>query len=152
MLAWLGGALIVAGSTAFSQVLAFSGATRELLDVVTNLPLSSFGLLVGMLAVTFFLGMFIEEVSIMMITLPIYMPLVGSMDIDPIWFGILMLLVLEIALLTPPVGLLLYTVKGVTPEEITMGDIWRAAIPYVICGLGAVAILLKFEGLVHVLT
>src|SRR5680860_863586 len=109
MLAWLGGALIVAGSTAFSQVLAFSGATRELLDVVTNLPLSSFGLLVGMLAVTFFLGMFIEEVSIMMITLPIYMPLVGSMDIDPIWFGILMLLVLEIALLTPPVGLLLYT-------------------------------------------
>lgn len=144
--------LIVAGSTAFSQVLAFSGATRDLLELVGGLPLSSFGLLLGMLAVVLVLGMFIEEVSIMMITLPIFMPIVGATHIDPLWFGILMLLVLDISLLTPPVGLLLYTMKGVAPAGITMADIWRGAFPYVICGLIAVAIVLKFPGIVHVLT
>ncbi|MEB3102586.1 TRAP transporter large permease [Ferviditalea candida] len=136
--------IIVAASTAFSQVLAFSGATQQLMQLVTNLPLSPLWILVGMLAVVFLLGMFIEEVSIMMITLPIFMPIVTTMNIDPVWFGILMLLILEISLLTPPVGLLLYTIKGVTPDEITMNDIWKAAWPYVFCGLVAVLIILKF--------
>ncbi len=137
--------IIVAASTAFSQVLAFSGASQQLMQLLANLPFSPFWVMLGMLALVFFLGMFIEEVSIMMITLPIFMPIVSTLNIDPIWFGILMLLVLEISLLTPPVGLLLYTIKGVTPEEITMSDIWKAAIPYVICGLAAVAIILKFQ-------
>lgn len=136
--------IIVAASTAFSQVLAFSGATQQLMQLVASMPYSPFWILIGMLAVVFFLGMFIEEVSIMMITLPIFMPIVSTMNIDPVWFGILMLLVLEISLLTPPVGLLLYTIKGVTPDDITMNDIWKSAWPYVFCGLVAVVIILKF--------
>lgn len=143
--------IIVAASSAFSQVLAFSGATRHLLQLVSNLPFSPFWILVGMLLIVFFLGMFIEEVSIMMVTLPIFMPIVQATHIDPVWFGILMLLVLEISLLTPPVGLLLYTIKGVTPKEITMTDIWKAAIPYVICGLIAVVLILKFKVIVTLL-
>ncbi len=136
--------IIVAASSAFSQVLAFTGATRGLTHFAINLPFSPFWILVGMLGVVFFLGMFIEQVSIMMITLPIFMPIVKTLHFTPVWFGILMLLTLEISLLTPPVGLLLYTIKGVTPDDITMKDIWIAAIPYVICGLVSVFIILNF--------
>lgn len=143
--------IIVAASTAFSQVLAFTGATKGMLELVTNLQVSPFWILMGMLGVVFFLGCFIEEVSIMMITLPVFMPIVTALKIDPIWFGILMLLVLEISLLTPPVGLLLYTIKGVVPDEISMQDIWRGATPYVICGLVCVAIILAIPGIATVL-
>jgi TRAP-type mannitol/chloroaromatic compound transport system permease large subunit len=79
------------------------------------------------------------------------MPLVQTLHIDLVWFGILMVLVLEISLLTPPVGVLLYTISGVTPKEFTMGDIWKAAFPYVICGVIAVIILLKFKVIVTLL-
>lgn len=134
--------IIVAASNAFSQVLAFTGATRSLTQFVVNLPLEPFWILIGMLAVIFLLGMFIEQVAIMMITIPVFMPIVKTLGFNPIWFGILMLMMLQIALLTPPVGLLLYTIKGVTPKEITMKDIWFAATPYVICGLVAILIIL----------
>lgn len=134
--------IIVAASNSFSQVLAFTGATRSLTQFVINLPLKPFWILIGMLAVIFLLGMFIEQVAIMMITIPVFMPIVKTLGFNPIWFGILMLMMLQIALLTPPVGLLLYTIKGVTPKDITMKDIWFAATPYVICGLFAILIIL----------
>lgn len=134
--------IIVAASNSFSQVLAFTGATRSLTQFVVTMPLEPFWILIGMLAVIFLLGMFIEQVAIMMITIPVFMPIVKTLGFDPIWFGILMLMMLQIALLTPPVGLLLYTIKGVTPKEITMKDIWFAATPYVICGLVAILIIL----------
>lgn len=139
--------IIVSASTAFSQVLAFSGVTTHLLSALSTMPLTPFWLLIGMLFIVFILGMFMEEISIMMITLPIFMPLVHTANIDPIWFGILTLLVLEISMLTPPVGVLLYTMKGVVPKEISMMDIWKAAAPYVVCGLVSVVAILAFPGI-----
>src|SRR5699024_9204372 len=76
--------IIVAGSTAFSNVLAFSGASRQLLQTISDLPLSPLWILVCMLVVVFFLGMFIEEISIMMMTLPIFMPVVTSLNIEQV--------------------------------------------------------------------
>lgn len=139
--------VIVAASTAFSQLMAFSGATQSILTALTALNLSPYWLLIGMLIIVFILGMFLEEVSIMMITLPIFMPVVAAAHINPIWFGVLMLSKLEIALFTPPVGVLLYTFKGVAPDEISMMDIWKASIPYVVCGLLGVVAILVFPGL-----
>ena len=88
-------------------------------------------ILIGMLAVLLILGFFIDQTSIMMITLPFYMPLLRNMGVDLIWFGILYLLCMQIGLLTPPFGLLLFVLKGVAPPGISIGMIYRAAIPYV---------------------
>jgi tripartite ATP-independent transporter DctM subunit len=122
---------IIVGATTFAQLLSFSGATGGLVAMVEQAKLSPVTIQIGMLAVLLILGFFIDQTSIMMITLPFYMPLLRNMGVDLIWFGILYLLCMQIGLLTPPFGLLLFVLKGVAPPGITIGMIYRAAIPYV---------------------
>jgi tripartite ATP-independent transporter DctM subunit len=122
---------IIVGATTFAQLLSFSGATGGLVALVERAQLSPVTVQIGMLAVLLILGFFIDQTSIMMITLPFYMPLLRNMGVDQIWFGILYLLCMQIGLLTPPFGLLLFVLKGVAPPGITIGMIYRAAIPYV---------------------
>ena len=122
---------IIVGATTFAQLLSFSGATAELVAVIESSQLGQTTILIGMLAILLLLGFFIDQTSIMMITLPFYMPLLRNMGVDQIWFGILYLLCMQIGLLTPPFGLLLFVLKGVAPPGITIGMIYRAAIPYV---------------------
>jgi tripartite ATP-independent transporter DctM subunit len=122
---------IIVGATTFAQLLSFSGATGGLVAMVESSNLSPLTIQVGMLAVLLILGFFIDQTSIMMITLPFYMPLLRNMGVDLIWFGILYLLCMQIGLLTPPFGLLLFVLKGVAPAGVTIGMIYRAAIPYV---------------------
>jgi TRAP-type mannitol/chloroaromatic compound transport system permease large subunit len=87
--------------------------------------------MIGMLAILIVLGFFIDQTSIMMITLPFYMPLLRGMGVDLVWFGILYLLCMQIGLLTPPFGLLLFVLKGVAPPGTQISTIYRAAMPYV---------------------
>lgn len=122
---------IIVGATTFAQLLSFSGATGGLVAMVESAQLSPVTIQIGMLAVLLILGFFIDQTSIMMITLPFYMPLLRNMGVDLIWFGILYLLCMQIGLLTPPFGLLLFVLKGVAPPGISIGMIYRAAIPYV---------------------
>jgi tripartite ATP-independent transporter DctM subunit len=135
---------IIAASAAFSQVLAFSGASRGMLDLVLGAAVSPFWILVIMLAIVVLLGCFIEQVSIMMITLPIFMPIVKTLGLDPVWVCILILLCLSIGQLSPPFGLALFVMKAVTPPEISMRDIFRAAIPYCLLDVVGVALVLAF--------
>jgi TRAP-type mannitol/chloroaromatic compound transport system permease large subunit len=99
---------------------------------------------ISMQVVVLILGCFIEQVSIMMITLPMFMHLVTTFGFDPVWFGIIMLINLEVAMLSPPFGMLLFVMKGVAPPDITMGDIYQSAIPFVLLDLAAMAILTIF--------
>ena len=122
---------IIVGATTFAQLLSFSGATAGLVALIEGSQFSQTTILIGMLAVLLILGFFIDQTSIMMITLPFYMPILRNMGVDLIWFGILYLLCMQIGLLTPPFGLLLFVLKGVAPPGITVGTIYRAAIPYV---------------------
>ena len=122
---------IIVGATTFAQLLSFSGATAGLVALIEGSQFSQTTILIGMLAVLLVLGFFIDQTSIMMITLPFYMPILRNMGVDLIWFGILYLLCMQIGLLTPPFGLLLFVLKGVAPPGITVGTIYRAAIPYV---------------------
>jgi tripartite ATP-independent transporter DctM subunit len=122
---------IIVGATTFAQLLSFSGATAGLVGLIENAHLSHVTIQIGMLAVLLILGFFIDQTSIMMITLPFYMPLLRNMGVDLIWFGILYLLCMQIGLLTPPFGLLLFVLKGVAPPRVTIGQIYAAAIPYV---------------------
>jgi TRAP-type mannitol/chloroaromatic compound transport system permease large subunit len=75
-----------------------------------------------------FLGVFVDQVSMM----PVFMPIVQRLDIDLIWFGVLYLICMQLGLLLPPHGLLLMTMRGVAPPEVTMGDIFRAVAPYIV--------------------
>ena len=125
--------MIIAASNAFSAILAFSGATTGLLGVVGELNLPPLMILIGMQLMVFLLGMFMETISIMMICLPIFMPIVKLLGFDPVWFGVIMLINFEMGLITPPFGMLLFVMKGVAPKEITIEDICWAALPFIVC-------------------
>jgi tripartite ATP-independent transporter DctM subunit len=131
---------IILGATTFSQVLSFSGATNGIVSLVSAQGLSASALIVGMMAVLLFLGCFVDQVSMMLITLPFFMPLVAQLGVDPIWFGVLFLICMQLGLLTPPFGLLLFTMKGVAPPSVTMNDVFRSALPYVWFGLLVLAV------------
>jgi len=139
---------IIVGATTFAQLLSFSGATAGLVAMIESSGLPQTAVLIGMLAILLILGFFIDQTSIMMITLPFYMPLLRSMGVDLVWFGILYLLCMQIGLLTPPFGLLLFVLKGVAPPGITIGMIYRAAIPYVWLTMLMMALIFIFPSIV----
>jgi tripartite ATP-independent transporter DctM subunit len=126
---------IIVGATTFAQVLSFSGVVNGLLGTVTGLGLSVNAIVIAMLLILLFLGCFVDQVSMMLITLPFFMPLAQRYDIDPIWFGVLFLICMQLGLLTPPFGLLLFTMKGVAPSAITMHQVYMAAMPYIVMSL-----------------
>lgn len=139
--------LIVFGSATFSQLLAFAGASRGLINWATGFELAPIAMLLVMFAVLLVLGMFMEQISMMLLTVPIFFPLALSLGFDPVWFGLIMLLALEISFTTPPFGLLLFVMKGVAPTDTTMRQIYSAAIPFILCSLIVVALLIIFPQL-----
>lgn len=139
--------MIIVGSTTFSQVLAFSGASSGLIAAATSIEVSSYVMLTAMFLVLLLLGMFMDPMSIMMLTLPIFMPLVALFNFDPVWFGVIMLLGLELGLVTPPFGLLLFVMVGVSPPGTTVGEVALAALPYIACTLLLVVLLVLFPQL-----
>ena len=126
---------IIVGATTFSQVLSFSGATNGIISLIGGQGLPNWAVILGMMGLLIVLGFFIDEVSMMMITLPFFMPLVQQMGVDPVWFGVLFLIAMQIGLLSPPFGLLLFAMKGVAPPHITMGEIVGAVMPYLYFGI-----------------
>jgi len=126
---------IILGATTFSQILSFSGATEGIVAAIFSQGLSNSAILAGMLLLLIFLGVFVDQVSMMLITLPVFMPIVQRMEIDLVWFGVLYLICMQLGLLLPPHGLLLMTMKGVAPPQVTMADIFRAVVPYLLMSL-----------------
>ena len=115
---------IIVGATTFSQILSFSGASNGLVQAITGLGLSTLALIAAM----------------MLITLPIFMPIVQRLGVDTIWFGVMFLICMQLGLLLPPHGLLLMTMKGVAPPQVTMAHIFRAVVPYVSLSLVVLAL------------
>lgn len=126
---------IILGATTFAQILSFSGASNGLVQTITGHGLSTEMIVVGMMLMLIFLGIFVDQISMMMITLPIFMPIVQALGIDPVWFGVMFLICMQLGLLLPPHGLLLMTMRGVAPPSVTMGDIFKAVVPYVVMSL-----------------
>ncbi len=126
---------IIVGATTFSQILSFSGATDGLVSLVQDASLPPMAVLLGMMAILLVLGCFVDQVSMMLITLPFFMPLVQHFNFDPLWFGVMFLICMQLGLLTPPFGMLLFTMRGVAPKEIATRDIFAAVTPYVLFGL-----------------
>jgi len=123
---------IIVGATAFSQLLGFSGATNGFLGAIGEFQLSADMLMIVMVLVLLVLGCFVDQVSMMLLTLPFFMPLVASAGIDQIWFGVLFLIAMQLGLMTPPFGLLLFTMKSVVPGHISMRQVFASAYPFVV--------------------
>ncbi|MGE3247222.1 MAG: TRAP transporter large permease subunit [Beijerinckiaceae bacterium] len=138
---------IIMGSSAYSNLLAFSGASAGLLNWATAFDLNPVVLLLIMFAVLLFLGTFMDQVSMMLITVPIFFPLSAKLGFDPIWFGVIVLLALEMSLMTPPFGLLLYVMLGVAPEGTKISHVVQAAIPYLVCDIILVGLLILFPSI-----
>jgi tripartite ATP-independent transporter DctM subunit len=138
---------IILGATTFSQILSFSGATEGIVAAIFSQGLSPSAILAGMLLLLIFLGIFVDQVSMMLITLPVFMPIVQRLGIDLIWFGVLYLICMQLGLLLPPHGLLLMTMRGVAPPEVTMGDIFRAVVPYIVMSLLLLLLLIFFPSI-----
>jgi tripartite ATP-independent transporter DctM subunit len=141
---------IIAGSITFSQIMAFTQASDGLSGLISGAGLSPLAVLLGMLGILLFLGCFMDQVSMMMITSPLFMPLAEQLGFDVVWFGVLMLMVLEISLATPPFGLLLFVAKGAAPDT-SMREIIVSVAPFIVIALGVVALLIAVPDLTLVL-
>ncbi len=134
--------MIILGSATFSQLLAYSGASSGIVAWATGLALDPIVMLLVMFAVLLVLGMFMDQLSMMLLTVPIFFPLAESFGFDLIWFGVIILLALEISFTTPPFGLLLFVMKGVAPPDTRMTQIYAAALPYIGCSMLLVGLLI----------
>lgn len=122
---------IIIGGTAFTSLYTAIGAVDFIQELISTLPVSKYVVLVGMQMVLFLLGMMLDPGGIIMICTPVFVPVIKGLGFDPIWFGLLFILNMEMAYLTPPFGFNLFYMKAIVPSHITMGDIIRSVIPFV---------------------
>jgi tripartite ATP-independent transporter DctM subunit len=139
--------LIIFGSATFSQLLAFSGASSGLIAWATGFEVTPLAMLLFMIAVIFFLGCFMDQLSMMLLTAPVFFPLANTLGFDLTWFGLIMLLALEVGYTTPPFGLLLFVMKGVAPAGTTMRDIYLSAAPFIGCVMLLIVLVIAFPSL-----
>lgn len=136
--------IIISGTVAFGQVLAYTGATQELVSFFMALDFPPIVFIIIMMLILLVLGSFLSALPMIMITLPLFMPVIYAFGYDPVWFGILFLLNIEMGQSTPPFGYLLFVMKGAAPEGTSFGDIVKAGIPFLICDAIAMALIIAF--------
>ena len=138
--------VIMASSKMFSQLLAFTGSTGQLTQVVSNLGFSPMIMLFIMMLIPFILCMFIDQIALMLVVIPIYQPLLATFGFDQIWFWLLMLLNVTVGGITPPFGYTMFAFKGAAPEE-PLADIFRATWPFVAIFLIGMVLIAGFPSL-----
>lgn len=142
--------LILIAAKFLNFILASIGLTEMLSRFLNELGLTPLGTLAVIIGIYIILGFFIETLSLMVITIPIVTPIIVAMGYDPVWFGILLILLIEMALITPPVGLNLYVVQGVRQSG-SITDVMLGSVPFVVMMFLMVIVLIVFPGLTHVL-
>jgi tripartite ATP-independent transporter DctM subunit len=140
--------LIIVGSSTFSQILAYTGASSGFIEFAVGLDVGPTVMLLIMFAVLLILGMLMDPASILLLTVPIFFPLAAALNFDPIWFGLIVLLGLEMGLTTPPFGVSLFVMMGVAPRGTSFITVVKAAVPYLCCDLIAVILIMSFPAIV----
>jgi tripartite ATP-independent transporter DctM subunit len=135
--------MILSGATAFSQLLAYTGASSNLVVLATKTALPPVIMVIIMQFILIIMGTFMEPLSILMVALPIYMPIIRHLGVEPLAFCAVLLVNMEMATISPPVGLVLYTMKGIAPHH-SMAEIFKASIPFNIIDIVAMAIIMIF--------
>jgi tripartite ATP-independent transporter DctM subunit len=141
--------LILIGAHIFSPFLAMSRIPTNLAGVLEAYQLSTLAVLGILLIAYVLMGMFLEGFAIMVLTVPIVLPIVTTLGIDPIWFGIFMVIVLEMGLISPPVGINVFVVKGIA-EDVPMGRIFAGIMPFWTAMIVCVLILTAFPQIVMI--
>lgn len=140
--------MIIIGSTTFGQILSYTGVTQGLVQLVGDLEFHPIMILIMIQIILLVLGCFMEPLSIMMMTLPVLMPIANTMGFDPLWFGAIMLLNMQIATITPPFGMDLFAMKAVIPKNsISMKEIYMAVVPFILLNLVVMALMIIFPSL-----
>jgi len=138
---------IVFGASCFTSLYTVGGASEFMMNLITGLPISPMGVIWIMMIIYFFLGMFMDPAGQALITVPIFVPIVQTLGFDIVWFGILWILNCEMDYLTPPFGFNLFYLKGIVPPSITMADIYRSVVPFVILQFIIMVLVMYFPGL-----
>ncbi len=142
---------IIIGASALSTFYTAMGATRLIESMILGLEVNRYVILAGMQVILLLLGMVLDTVGIIMITVPVFLPIVLKLGFDPVWFGILFIINMEIGFLTPPFGYNLFYLKGVVPPSITLGDIYRSVTPFILLMIAAIGLCMLFPEIVLVL-
>jgi tripartite ATP-independent transporter DctM subunit len=138
---------LVSGATVFSYFLALSTIPTLVSNWIVGLAVSRYLILVIIVAIYFVLGCFLDSVSMMVLTLPVIFPVIVALHFDPVWFGVVMVLMMEAGLITPPVGLNVYTIAGIA-KDVAMGQIFRGAVPFLLAIVVTCLILTLFPQIV----
>ena len=139
--------LIISASMTFSQIFAFSGASSGFINAVIGMELGYYSIILMMVVIILILGMFMDQVSMMLITLPLFMPFAAQYGFDTVWLGLILLLAFEVGLSTPPFGLLLYVVMGSAQGDMSLKTVALAALPYVLLTLVLIVLVVAFPQL-----
>src|SRR3546814_7149702 len=142
MLTW-----IVFAAPGFTALYAVTGASALIGGLITGAG-DPWMVIITMQFILFILGMFFDPTGIVLLTAPIFFPIVMSLGFDPMWFAILFVINMEIAYLTPPFGFNLFYMKAVVPPGVTMWDIYKSALPLILLMIFVLLILLIFPGII----
>lgn len=139
--------VIIVGSISFSRILASSGAIMGLIDLATSLPVPPIVIVIATQLVVLFLGCFMDPASIVMITAPMFMPIISALGFDTLWYSTILLINIQLGLITPPFGLDCYTMKALAPPDISIGDVFRSSMPFLAIGFLVIALIMLFPPL-----
>ncbi len=142
MIFWL-----IIGATAFTHFMSYSEIQSLIHKSVLSLHVSPWLILIAIQLIYFALGMFLDPAGILMLTTPIFVPIITELGFDPLWFGILFVVNMEMAYITPPFGFNLFIMKGIVPPDITMMDIYRSIMPFVFLQMVCLILLMIFPEL-----
>lgn len=139
MVGWM-----VAGAAAFGSIFAGIGGNQMVMELAMMMPGGKWGALFASLGFIFFLGMFLETVGLIMLAAPIVTPILVKLGFDPLWWGIIFMTLIQSAYLTPPFGLALFYLKSVTPENVSLGAIYKASIPFILLQTIGIGLMIAF--------
>ncbi|WP_018112387.1 TRAP transporter large permease [Thermus igniterrae] len=137
---------IIFGANAFVAFYVAQGGDRYISELLLSTGLSPWGILILMQVILIILGMFLDWVGILLLAVPVFVPIIRDLGFDPLWFGVLYLVNMQMSFLSPPFGYALFYVRGVAPQ-IPMGTIYRAAIPFLLLQLTGLILVMLFPGL-----
>jgi len=139
---------ITIGAKIFVAIFTGTGGADSLLQFIQDLDVNRWLVLMAMMLVLVFLGLFLDEIGIILLCVPVFLPIIHAFDFDPLWFGILFLITAQMAYITPPFGYTLFYIKGVLPPGIGMETVYRAIVPFLLLQLAALALFILFPDIV----
>ena len=136
--------IIVTGALIFGYFLTITGVSTTIADTMGNLPVSRWVIFAIIILFYLALGCVMDSMSMILITVPIFYPLTQKLGFDPIWFGVIIVMVTEMGLITPPVGMVVFVIKGIVSEDVPMFTIFRGLVPFLLADIFIVIVLAVF--------